>query len=190
MEVNYTDEEISLLVIKAQGRDQKAFEALYEQYRMRVSSRVYAILRQVESMQDITHEIWLAVFLALPTLKNPAAFPGWLMRIAIHKAWKVVQQHVLQTISLDTQDEEAFFLIEDEDLVETVLRNEQRNQLYSMFAQLTDKEREVLIPFYMEEISLAEIATRLNLSLSAVKSRLYQARKRLHLILLKGECFL
>lgn len=31
MEVNYTDEEISLLVIKAQERDQKAFEALYEQ---------------------------------------------------------------------------------------------------------------------------------------------------------------
>src|ERR1700756_664454 len=115
MAANYTDEEITLLVVKAQSRDQKAFESLYEYYQARVSSRVFAIIRQSESVQDIAQDIWLAVFLALPTLKQPAAFPAWLMRITNHKAWKSAQQHTSQTVSLDDQDEEVLELAEDED---------------------------------------------------------------------------
>lgn len=182
METNYTNEEITLLVARAQLRDQEAFQLLYEQYQAHVSSRVYAIIRQIDGVQDVTQEIWLAVFLALPTLKNPAAFPWWLTRIATHKAWKFAQQHALQMISLDAQDEEAIFLVDDEGPVEIVLRNEQRRLMYCMLAQVTNKEREVLLLFYLEEISLAEIAICLGLSLSAIKSRLHQARKHLRLI--------
>ncbi len=189
METNDADEEITLLVAKAQLRDQEAFQLLYERYQARVSSRVYAIIRQIDAIQDITQEVWLAVFLALPALKNPAAFPWWVMRIATHKAWKFAQQHALPTTFLDAQDEEALFSVEDKGPVEIVLHNEQRRLMYHMFAQATVKEREVLIPFYLEEISLAEIATRLGLSLSAIKSRLHQARKRLRLISSQGGSF-
>ena len=187
MQAKYTNEDLTLLVRQAQARDQHAFEALYTHYQARVASWVFALLGPRTSVADITQEVWLAVFLALPTLNQPAAFAGWLLRITRHKAWQYARHHRQALVSLDEQQEEDQALLADANVEAEILQQEQTTYLASLLARLTDKEREVLIPFYLEEASLADIAARLKVSLSAVKSRLHQGRKRLRLMLLEGE---
>jgi RNA polymerase sigma-70 factor, ECF subfamily len=189
METKITNEELSLLVEKAQKRDHHAFQQLYENYQARVCARVYSMIKQADLLQDITQDVWLSVFLALPSLRNTAAFPTWLFRIATHKTWKMAKQHSLecQFLSLEAYDDEILLLTDANDPAEILLRYEQTCLVYTFLSRLTFKEREVLIPFYIEQLPMAVIASQLSLSISAIKSRLFQARKRLLLIASQGE---
>lgn len=166
-------------MIRAQARDDKAFQLLFEHYQSDVFSQVFALTTNREIALDISQDVWLAAFLALPTLKNPASFPAWLKRIAIHKAWSFNHRKALQTVLIDFQADDASFALEEDDPLHKVLIDEKRRHLYQLLTSLTDKEYEVLVYYYLEEMSQAEIAQSLRLTLPAIKSRLHEARKRL-----------
>ena len=66
------------------------------------------------------------------------------------------------------------------DSIETeVLRAEERRQVQRAVDDLPDKYRVVVLLYYMEELSVAQIASLLHVPGGTVKSRLHQARKLL-----------
>ena len=66
------------------------------------------------------------------------------------------------------------------DAVETeVLRAEERRQVQCAVDDLPEKYRVVVLLYYMEELSVAQIASMLHVPGGTVKSSLYQARKLL-----------
>lgn len=73
------------LVEAAQRGDRSAFGSLYEHYSRMVHSVLLARVHRQET-DDLVHEVFLQAWRALPTLREPAAFPGWLARIARNKA--------------------------------------------------------------------------------------------------------
>lgn len=60
---------------------------------------------------------------------------------------------------------------------ETLLRREEAEAVYQVVKRLTDKYRAVIILYYMEDMSLSEIAGILKIPVGTVKSRLYKARE-------------
>jgi DNA-directed RNA polymerase specialized sigma24 family protein len=83
---------------KTQGQDQQAFQRLYDQSHIYVIARIFAIIEQPEAIQDIEQEVWLAAFLALPTLQSLETFLAWIERIATCYAWRWAQQQKTQAI--------------------------------------------------------------------------------------------
>lgn len=73
------------LVEAAQRGDRAAFGSLYEQYGRMVHAVLLARVHRQET-DDLVHEVFIQAWRALPSLREPAAFPGWLARIARNKA--------------------------------------------------------------------------------------------------------
>lgn len=66
------------------------------------------------------------------------------------------------------------------DSIETeVLRAEERQYVRRAVDALPEKYRIVVLLYYMEELSVAQIASLLHVPVGTVKSRLHQARKLL-----------
>jgi RNA polymerase sigma factor (sigma-70 family) len=164
-------------VRKAQKQDQQAFQRLYHQSHPYVIARISAIIEQFEVVQDIEQEVWLAAFLALPTLQSPETFLAWIGRIATRYAWRWAQKQKIQAILLDAKL--ADDLVGTDDPLEHILQEEQGEAIDSLLRLATANEREVLMAFYLEELSIAEIVQRSGLSQAAIKSRLHEGRKRL-----------
>lgn len=73
------------LVEAAMRGDRAAFGLLYERYSRVVHAILLAYVPRQET-DDLVHDVFLQAYRALPSLREPAAFPGWLARIARNRA--------------------------------------------------------------------------------------------------------
>lgn len=73
------------LVSEASAGDRAAFGALYGQYRRMIHGILLAYVQYGEA-EDLMQEVFLQAMRKLPTLRDPAAFRGWLASIARHAA--------------------------------------------------------------------------------------------------------
>jgi RNA polymerase sigma-70 factor (ECF subfamily) len=84
--------EESRLVVRAQGGDQTAFEALYERYNDRICRYLIRMIGNDGVGCELTQEAFLRAWEALPGLRAPARFAGWLYRIATNCAYTYQQR--------------------------------------------------------------------------------------------------
>lgn len=78
-------ESISVLARKAQAGSRAAFGALYERFTPYVFSILLARLSRDEA-HDLVQEVFVTALERLPSLREPAAFPGWIAAIARNRA--------------------------------------------------------------------------------------------------------
>src|SRR5215471_12868551 len=88
--VNTPDE--CILVLRAQGGDQLAFEALYERYNDRICRYLCRMVGNDGIGCELTQEVFMKAWEALLSLRDPARFASWLYRIATNRAYNY-QQH-------------------------------------------------------------------------------------------------
>jgi RNA polymerase sigma-70 factor (ECF subfamily) len=84
--------------------------------------------------------------------------------------------------SIDQDEEEGGFELPDADAPNPeseVVHNEQREQMQGLLKRLDSVDRAAIVLRYWNDCSEAEIAETLNLTVSAVKSRLHRARREL-----------
>jgi RNA polymerase sigma-70 factor (ECF subfamily) len=78
------------------------------------------------------------------------------------------------------QDEDLTKLSSDDETVEeTIVKQDEVELVRSLVNQLPDKMRIVILMYYMEEMSVDEIAKALHIPSGTVKSRMHQAKNRL-----------
>lgn len=122
--------------------------------------------------EDITQEVFLRAFQNLHQLRDAAAVRGWLLVIARNEFLRWCRKSKASGLAVNPQ--ECDLAAESEqphiDLQEWV---------GSALQQLPDEFRLVLLMFYFEELSYAEIAEQLNIPLGTVMSRLNRGRAHL-----------
>ena len=186
--------EDNLLALKAADGDDGAFETLVRKYERLVSTCVYGIVGNTEDTLDVSQETFLKVYKALSSFKGDSEFSTWLYRIAKNTALDFVRKRKQSTLSIDSSGEEneGFDLPDDSDTSspeKTVLRNEKITKLRQAILKLSDEHREIIILRDLNDYSYDAIATKLDLEVGTVKSRLYRARDALKKILLKENYF-
>jgi RNA polymerase sigma factor (sigma-70 family) len=164
------------LVRRASQGDVHAFVDLTMRYQHHAFGSALALLRDFQKAEDVVQEAFLGAWSGLPTLADPAAFPGWLRGIVRHHAFRVLRRRQLETLPLTEADE----IPSDDPSAD--LQIQQRQQVAAALAAIAALPillREPATLFYLHECSQQDIATFLGLSITKVNNRLHAARQHL-----------
>ena len=157
-----------LLVVRCQLGEREAFAELVRGWHPVIERYVGRMLGG--SGDDVVQEIWLAVFRGLPGLRQPDRFTPWLFAIARRAVMNRLRDAYARP------DSELIDDVPADDGTEGVL---DREALTGALEALPAREREVLLLFYLEDLSLSACAQICAVPVGTVKSRLYRARKLL-----------
>lgn len=173
------------LVQRAQRGDRAAFGALVEATQQQVYSLAYHFFPQPQEAEDLTQEIYLRAWRALPGFRGDARFSTWLYRIATNVCLNRRRQLGAQPRPADDETllERMPARLAEPDAI--VAARERKARLWQAVRSLPDRYRLVLALFYQQQLSYEEVAEALALPLGTIKAQLNRARHALAGILRK-----
>jgi RNA polymerase sigma-70 factor (ECF subfamily) len=170
-------------VVQAQQGSDEAFTRLVETYQKPVYNLCYRMLGEPEAAEDAAQETFLRAYQNLHRYDASRAFGTWLLSIAAHYCIDLLRKKKFKMFSLDAEnDEDMAFELPDASSpapeIESVKR-ELRDRLHLLLKKLDATDRAAVIMRYWYDFSEVEIARSLNLTVSAVKSRVHRSRREL-----------
>ncbi|NVJ96722.1 MAG: sigma-70 family RNA polymerase sigma factor [Alphaproteobacteria bacterium] len=160
-----------LLVLAAQDGDQRAFDALYRHYSGPLSRFAYRLCGNEQVALDAAQEAWITLSKSLRGLKDPRGFRLWAYKTT---RWRTMD--LLRKMPTTTELAAAEQLADPSAGAGEIATSD---QLARHLAALPAAEKAVLTLFYLEELTVAEIAVVEEVPVGTVKSRLNRARSRL-----------
>lgn len=170
-------------VLQAQQGDDEAFTRLVETYQTPVFNLCYRMLGEPELAEDAAQETFLRAYQHIHRYDQKRPFATWLLSIAAHYCIDRLRRRKFSMFSMDVEDEEGnSFEIADMDAPNPegeAITGQTNERVHAMLQGLDTTDRAAVIMRYWYDYSEKEIADSLNLTVSAVKSRLHRARKEL-----------
>ncbi len=171
-------EDESLWVAMAQRDDPEGFTRLVEAYQTPVYNLCYRMLNNAGEAEDAAQETFLRAYLSIKRYDKERPFATWLLSIAAHYCIDQIRKRRMSIVS--TEDMPYLELSDDAPGPETTAsRKEERQRIQAILDVLNPVDRAVVVMYYWYDYSYEEIGRSLDLSLSAVKSRLHRARRSL-----------
>ena len=155
------------LVRSAQGGDASAFARLYERYARVVHGILLARVPRVE-IEDLVQDVFVSAWQRLDSLRDPAAFGGWLAMITRNRATDSRRG------SVDAEELPDNLTAHDA----TAARVEALAVL-DVIRSLPDAYRETLVMRLVEGLTGPEIAVRTGLTPASVRVNLHRGMKLL-----------
>ena len=144
-----------------------ALERLQERYEQKVFRLAMTILRDAGRAEEVTQDVFLKLWRALPAYDGRAAVSTWLYTIARNTCLTVLRAEAYRrTMPLD-------------DVAAPSREEGSRLDVQGALTKLPDIQRDVVTLFYWEDRSVAEVARMLDLPEGTVKSHLHRARRTL-----------
>ncbi len=173
-------------VRRAQEGDVRAFEQLFQQYHRGIYNTIYQMTHNDADAADLTQEVFVRAYRALPRLQTPEAFTSWLYRIAVNlsRNWLRDRGRV-RVESLEQPGEEGeegnTREIADPNSDPAVLAQtrDMQERVQKAIAGLSPDHRRVVTLHHLEGMPVEEIARIMGCSIGTVKSRLSRAREHL-----------
>ncbi len=158
-----------------------AFRELVRRYERQVAQLIFLSLGDREDVKDLSQEVFLRVYHAIPRLEPQRSLFSWIYRIATNVVIDETRRRKIRRIvSLEflaaEGDDRALHDVERRDPSEDAERNERHAIVRSALERITPEHRLVLLLREYEDLTYQEIATILRISVPAVKSRLFRAR--------------
>jgi RNA polymerase sigma-70 factor (ECF subfamily) len=176
------------LIRAIQAGDHQAFESLVRRYQRQVANLIYTTMGNRNDVEDIAQEVFLRVYRSLPRYKYGESFFSWIYRITMNFCIDEIRKRkIRKIISLDflTEDSLERSRKSKEQAIpsDSILIEEKQQVVLSALQRLTPEHREILVLREYENYSYNEIAEALDLTLEAVKSRIFRARTEMRNLL-------
>ena len=162
------------------------YHELIQPYELAVYRMALSYMKNESDAEDAAQEAFLKAFHKLSAFRGQSKFSTWLISITLNEARRRLRHHrTLRFESLDEPLEEGghvspAILRDWREIPSEVLeRSEVRELLQAAVNNLSPIYRQVLLLRDVEELSIEETATVLEISLSSVKVRLHRARMML-----------
>ena len=167
----------------ARTGDKRAFGNLVQAYERPIFNLTYRMLGNAEEAEDAAQETFLRAYSRLNQYDPAMKFSTWLFSIANHHCIDRLRKRRATLISIDDNPvlENLASALPHPD--NAAVGAEQARELHALVARLDPDYRTPLVLRYWEELSYEEIAGALNLTVAAVKSRLFRARQKLRQLL-------
>lgn len=162
-------------LIQAQKGNVDAFTDLVNAHQNFVYNLCYRMLGDAYEAEDAAQETFLRAYKSMKSFDRKRSFSTWLLSIAAHYCIDMLRKKRLKitriedTPYLEFQDPGPSPEI-------SLTDSEQQKRIRSLLNVLSETDRAIVIMFYWYEFSYGEIAEALELSTSAVKSRIHRAR--------------
>lgn len=169
-------QELESIVRKAQTGDTKAFERLVRRLQDMAVGYAYSVIGDFHLAEDAAQEAFVQVHRTLGQLREPNAFLSWFRKVVYTQCDRITRRKRVQTIALEFTTTLAADQPPLSEIVETV---ELQQWVQNAILSLPEQQRCVVTLFYISEYSQREIAAFLDIPLTTVKKRLFDAKKQL-----------
>jgi RNA polymerase sigma-70 factor (ECF subfamily) len=174
------------LVAAAKGGDDLAFETIVKRHRQRIFGLALRYTRSREDAEDVVQQTFQRAFIHLQGFEGRSSFTTWLTSIVINQALMLLRRRrTLREVPIDdpSNDEGTTPALEMTDASPdpecSYLEQEEARVLAEAIGQLRPAIRTAVELTELRELSMLEAARHLGISIGAVKSRVFHARRKL-----------
>lgn len=153
------------------------FEILYDRYAQIVYNKCYGFSKSIDEAKDLTQDVFLHLYLKLPTFKGNSKFSTWLYALTYNYCTNYVNRDKGRKIkdkvvqNTDLENAKLSLAVNDDSIFQ--MRSDRlRRALHLISAE----DRSILLLKYQDEVSIKELVNILDISESAVKMRLKRAK--------------
>lgn len=183
MVVSEPDDKLMEWILAARDHgDQDAFAEIVYLYQDATYNLCYRMLYERTEAEDATQEAFIRAYNNLHRYDVNRSFKTWLLSIASNHCIDRLRKRRLKYLSLDEPlpSSMQMALSSDQPGPEAMaVRNEHSERIQALLAELPPDDRAGIVLKYWYDYSYAEIAEVLDTTESAIKSRLFRARRAL-----------
>ena len=170
-----SDEELIEEIVRSQ--DSRLVEVLYERYADKVYRRCISFVKEASIAEDLTHDIFIKVYLNLGRFKQKSKFSTWLYSITYNFCVDYVRKKQKDNV-VDMEDKEGEIAGRDIDTADD-LDHIALDRLTELLEQLKPEDKLILLMKYRDDMSIKDIQIAFDISESAVKMRIKRAKEKL-----------
>jgi RNA polymerase sigma-70 factor (ECF subfamily) len=177
------------LVAATKGGDEQAFEELVLRHMQRVLAVAKRITKNPEDAEDVAQESFHKAFHYLHNFQEKARFSTWLTRIVMNQAFMLLRRRrgVVEVLPESAEDgaecsKWEAFVDQNPNPEESCWQRQRAQLLTAAIDQLGPKVRRTILLRDIEERSVKETAQILGTSITVVKARVFQGRRKLRRI--------
>ncbi len=192
--MNDPDDDFRLVALAQKG-DMRSYDALVTRHRGRIFAMIRNMIHQEADAWDLSQEVFIKAWKALPRFEAKARFSTWLYRIAHNTVYDWVRKRKIESagelndeiFERERIDSASFTTPSGGEAPDaTMAQGELRVKIEVALGKLSPEHREVVVLKDVQGLSYKEIAEVMSSTLGTVMSRLFYARQKLQ-TLLKDE---
>lgn len=165
------------LVSRCRAGDLKAFDQLLLKYQKPLYNSCLRLVRDEEDAQDVVQNVFLKAYEKLATFDTSRKFFSWIYKIMVNESLNYVARRKPQ-VSAD-----EFVVSNEPNPAENFASGQARKRLEEALMFLKPESRAVVVLKYFADLSYFELGYVFDLPEKTVKSRLFDARRKLCAIL-------
>ena len=168
---------------RAQRGDAEAFNLIVRAYRKRTLGTIYRLIGRVEDVEDVGQDVFARLYYSLNQLRSPEVFEPWLYRLTRNATYDYLRKRrrsagVRMADVSEQQVSGADATRGAKEYEEHRRKAEIRETVQRLFEEISDEDRVLLTLKEVEGLSLKELMEIFRVKESAIKVRLFRARKR------------
>lgn len=168
------------------GGHKEAYGEIVDRHKSFVYTIAFRVLQNAEDAEEAAQDAFIKAFQALKNFQGQSKFTTWLYRIAFNTAISYKRKRKIEVSGLDFLEDR---IEDDTDTMEGIKKEEQRAVIEQGLAELSPIDASIITLFYLKEQNLQEISTISGLKVSAIKVKLFRARKKMADALTKKHAF-
>ena len=172
------------LVERAQRGDKRAFELLVEKYQRKLARLLSRLIRDPGEVEDVTQEVFVKAYRALPSFRGDSAFYTWLYRIGINTAKNylvAMGRRAPTSTEVGAEEAEGYEggeLLRDINTPESLLLSKEiAGTVNAAIEALPEELRSAIQLRELEGMSYEDIAKLMDCPIGTVRSRIFRARE-------------
>jgi RNA polymerase sigma factor (sigma-70 family) len=180
------------LIQQALSGDQEAFAILVKRYHASISRFIFSFLKDASLADDILQQVFLQLYLSLPTLRTDRSVKAWLFQVARHccmnelRRKRPIRFSEVATVQNENEEELPPFatILDPDPLPEEVVElHEMQRSLHEAIQTLPPRLRSVVWLRYTAQLSFSEVGQKLSIPAATAKTYFYRARPLLRALL-------
>ena len=171
------------LIKKLVQRDEKAIAAFIAEHQDVVFKTCMGYLQDYDDASDVAQETFIKAIQNIKNFKAKSSVKTRLVRIAINLSLNYLRDNKKRKLAADISEMGNVLPDEQANIHELMANTELANTLRKAIYALPERQKEVFVMFYYNDMSYKEIASQMDISVSALESLLMRAKKKLQLLL-------
>ncbi len=171
------------VIRQVQAGDGDAFALVVQTYRQRVFGTIYRLIGRGQEVEDIGQDVFLRIYQSVRQLRDPEVFDTWLYRLTLNTVYDYLRRkrRMTDVPMCDLSEEQLLSADAAAGARQESIHMRQKHNhehLEVLLGEISPEDRRLLELKEIEGLSLKELKRVYAANESALKVRLFRARKR------------